>query len=236
MTDRKQILQSIDGEVSFNRAKATWDIMKITSELVEGYERLDNTMPAVSIFGSARLKEDNPYFQEAKNLAKRLSDKGFCVISGGGPGIMLAANKGACKGLSPSIGLNITLPQKQKPNRYQDISLQFRYFFTRKAMFIKHSLAYVAMPGGFGTLDELFDIVTLLQTGKKPNMPIILFGVTFWQGLIEWLKEISKTQRVISLDELKILHLTDDIEEAVNIIDSHYRRNYSVKENKHIIF
>ncbi len=177
----KKIVTNHNGEVSFDRAKETWNIMKITSELVEGYERLDKITPAISIFGSARIKSDNKYYKETEALAEKLSNHGFAVITGGGPGIMEAGNKGAYQGCSASIGLNITLPHEQRPNQYQDIDLLYRYFFTRKAMFIKHSMAYIVMPGGFGTLDELFDTTTLIQTKKKLrcllSFMVRIFGV-----------------------------------------------------------
>lgn len=176
----RKIVSAPSSDMGFDKAKASWDIMKISSELVEGYERLGKITPAISIFGSARISKDDRYYKDTVELAKSLSDHGFAVITGGGPGIMEAGNKGAQQGSCSSIGLNITLPHEQRPNQYQDIFLIYRYFFTRKAMFIKHSMSYIIMPGGFGTLDELFDITTLIQTGKKVKMPIILYGKDFW--------------------------------------------------------
>ena len=231
-----RIVLSSDGEVNFDRTRATWNIMKITSELVEGYERLDNIAPAVSIFGSARLKENDKYYKSAHAIAKALSDKGFAVISGGGGGIMEAANKGATEGLSPSIGLNISLPFEQSPNQHQDISLFYRYFFTRKAMFIKHSMAYIAMPGGFGTFDELFDIATLIQTKKKATMPIILFGKSFWGGLLEWINTTLVESGVVSKCDTKMLVLVDSVDEVVKIIEQHHKNVYDPKEDQNIIF
>ncbi|AIT08992.1 methionyl-tRNA formyltransferase [Candidatus Francisella endociliophora] len=232
----KKIVPSHNGEITFDRAKETWNIMKITSELVEGYERLDNLTPAVSIFGSARIKEDNRYYKEAVNIAEKLSNHGFTIITGGGPGMMEAGNKGASKGCSHSVGLNITLPHEQKPNIFQDISLLYRYFFTRKAMFIKHSMAYVVMPGGFGTMDELFDISTLIQTGKKAFMPIILFGKDFWGGLMNWIKTTMIENGVIDRDDLKILHLVDTVDEVIEIIRDHYNNTYSSEAHSKIVF
>lgn len=216
---RKSAHPNVYGDVTFDRAQATWNIMKITSELVEGYERLDQIQPAVSIFGSARLKPDNYYYQKAQELAHKLSDKGFSIITGGGPGIMEAGNAGASQGRSLSIGLNISLPFEQIPNPNQDIALHYRYFFTRKAMFVKHSMAYVVMPGGFGTLDELFDVVTLVQTKKKESMPIILFGVKFWQPMYDWIKTTFVEEGVINPEDIHLLTLTDDIDKVVNIIE-----------------
>jgi uncharacterized protein (TIGR00730 family) len=232
----KKIVPSHNGEVTFDRAKATWNIMKITSELVEGYERLDNLTPAISIFGSARIKSDNKYYQQSVDLAEQLSNHGFTIITGGGPGIMEAGNKGAFKGGSSSVGLNITLPFEQKANDYQDISLLYRYFFTRKAMFIKHSMAYIVMPGGFGTMDELFDITTLVQTKKKAYMPVILFGKDFWGGLFDWIKTTMIENGVIDRNDLKILHLVDTIEDAIEIIRDHYNNTYHSAEHAKLVF
>ena len=232
----KKIVTNHNGEVSFDRAKETWNIMKITSELVEGYERLDKITPAVSIFGSARLKEGDKYYQDSVKLGRTLSGTGFSVITGGGPGIMEAANKGAHEGNSPSIGLNITLPFEQTPNSYQDINLLYRYFFTRKAMFIKHSIAYIVMPGGFGTLDELFDITTLVQTKKKAYMPIILYSTAFWGGLMDWVKTTMIDFGVISHDDLELLHLVDSVDEAIEIIANHYKNTYNSAEHSKIVF
>ncbi|MGQ4002277.1 TIGR00730 family Rossman fold protein [Francisellaceae bacterium CB299] len=232
----KKIVTNHNGEVSFDRAKETWNIMKITSELVEGYERLDKITPAISIFGSARIKSDNKYYKETEALAEKLSNHGFAIITGGGPGIMEAGNKGAYQGCSASIGLNITLPHEQQPNQYQDIDLLYRYFFTRKAMFIKHSMAYIVMPGGFGTLDELFDTTTLIQTKKKAQMPIILYGKDFWSGLMDWVKTTMLEFDVISHDDLKLLHLVDSADEAIEIIADHYKNTYDSAEHARIVF
>lgn len=232
----KKIVPSHRGEITFDRAKETWNIMKITSELVEGYERLDNLTPAISIFGSARIKEDNKYYKEATDIAEKLSNHGFTIITGGGPGIMEAGNKGAFKGCSHSVGLNITLPHEQTPNEHQDITLLYRYFFTRKAMFIKHSMAYIVMPGGFGTMDELFDTATLVQTKKKAYMPIILFGKDFWGGLMDWIKTTMVENDVIGRNDLKILHLVDTADEVIEVIRDHYNNTYSSKEHSKLIF
>ncbi|MED7818638.1 MULTISPECIES: TIGR00730 family Rossman fold protein [unclassified Francisella] len=236
MYNNKKIVPTHDGEVTFDRAKETWNILKITSELVEGYERLDKLTPAISIFGSARLKKDNKYYLKTIEIAEKLSNHGFTIITGGGPGIMEAGNKGGLQGCSSSVGLNITLPHEQKPNKYQDISLSYRYFFTRKAMFIKHSMAYIVMPGGFGTMDELFDISTLIQTEKKTYMPVILFGKDFWGGLVDWIKTTMLENGVINKDDLKILHLVDTTEEVIDIIREYYQNAYHSKEHAHIVF
>lgn len=237
MLDKKERIRlNSDGEVNFDREKASWNIMKITSELVDGYERLDNISPAVSIFGSARLSKNDKYYIQTQELSRILSDKGFAVITGGGGGIMEAGNKGASEGLSPSIGINISLPFEQTPNKYQDVSLYHRYFFTRKAMFIKHSMAYIAMPGGFGTLDELFDVATLIQTKKKAAMPIILFGKSFWGGLMDWIQTTLVNSKVVDHGDAEMLILVDSIEEVLEIIDKHYKETYNPKENLQIVF
>lgn len=213
------------GHVHFDQGRATWNVMKIMSELVEGYERLDAIQPAVSIFGSARLSTDSVYFKKAETIAQKLSQQGFSIMTGGGHGIMAAGNIGASKGAGLSIGLNIHLPFEQVPNQHQDIPLHYRYFFTRKAMFVKHSMAYVVMPGGFGTLDELFDIATLVQTKKKPYMPIILFSRKFWGPLVNWVKNSLVSEGVISPNDPELLILTDSVDEVVETIKTQYQKN-----------
>ena len=173
------------------QSKESWRVFGIMSEFVSATERLSDIHPAVSIFGSARTPHDHPYYQLTEEIARLLSDAGFSVISGGGPGIMEAANKGAFYGKSPSVGLNIQLPHEQHNNPYQNISQTFQHFFTRKVMFVKFASAYVVMPGGFGTLDELMEALTLVQTGKTRRMPIILVGSKFWGGMVEWFKSIA---------------------------------------------
>jgi len=166
----------------------SWRIFRIISEFTEGVDRLSNLGYAVSIFGSARLPPENAYYHQAVEMAKRLAKEDFAIITGGGPGIMEAANKGAFESKTKSVGLNIRLPHEQTANPYQDITLDYRYFFVRKVMFVKHSMGYVCMPGGFGTMDEFFESLTLMQTQKIYPMPMILFGVKYWQGLIDWMK------------------------------------------------
>lgn len=201
--------------------KDIWNIFKITGELVEGQERLNNIYPAVSIFGSARTSKDHPYYQMSMDIAELLSINNFNIISGGGPGIMEAVNIGASKGPSLSIGLCIDLPKEPLPNEHQDITLRHRYFFTRKATFIKHSIAYIVMPGGFGTLDELFDILTLIQTEKKSKMPIILVGSDFWSGLVDWLEQ-QAFQKLHTIDKssLNLFQVEDDPQKILQILIS----------------
>lgn len=202
--------------------RESWKIFQIMAEFVEGFERLVKISPSVSIFGSARTDPDNPYYKLTVDIARTLSDAGFSVVSGGGPGIMEAANKGAFEGKSPSVGLNIQLPHEQSGNGYQDISLTFRHFFSRKVMFVKYASAYVVMPGGFGTLDELAEILTLVQTGKTRKIPIILVHRPFWEGLLTWFKEVMVSEGTINPEDLDLLQLIDSPDEILEAIFSHY--------------
>ena len=199
----------------------TWRIFRIMAEFVEGYETLNSIHPAVTFFGSARTLSSDPAYLKAVQIARKLSDQGFSVVSGGGGGIMEAANKGAFAGEGQSIGVNIELPKEQQPNKYQDISLDFRYFFVRKVMFVKYASAYVVLPGGFGTLDELSEILTLVQTGKTPRLPIILVGTEYWQGLLNWFKDQLAAKHLIDPADLELLTLTDDVDEVVSVITKH---------------
>ncbi len=205
------------------RKSETWRVFRIQSELVEGFENLYDLGPAVTIFGSARLEEDTYYYQQTIKVAKMLSSAGFSVITGGGPGIMEAANKGAKMGKSKSVGLNILLPHEQAPNGHQDIKLSFRYFFIRKLMFIKYAVAFIIFPGGFGTMDELFEALTLVQTGKIESFPIILFGREYWQGLIDWMKNTLVTKGTIGREDFSFLHIVDDPAEICELLKEHYR-------------
>ena len=203
-------------------AKESWRLFGIMAEFVEGTERLDAIQPAVSIFGSARTTPDNPHYQLAEQIAKQLSDAGFAVISGGGPGIMEAANKGAYFGKSPSIGLNIQLPHEQHRNAYQDISQTFRHFFARKYMFVKFAIAYVVLPGGFGTIDELTEALTLVQTGKTRKMPIILVYSEFWKGLLDWFQKMLISEGFISPEDMSLIQVIDEPHQVVNAIFKYY--------------
>jgi uncharacterized protein (TIGR00730 family) len=203
-------------------AKEAWRVFGIMSEFVSATDRLAQIHPAVSIFGSARTKPHQPYYKLAEEISRLLSDAGFSVISGGGPGIMEAANKGAFYGKSPSVGLNIQLPHEQSNNPYQNISQSFQHFFARKVMFVKFADAYVVMPGGFGTLDELMEALTLVQTGKTRRIPIILVGTKFWGGMLEWFKTALLEEKVISAADLELVQLTDNPQEVVNSIFKHY--------------
>ena len=202
--------------------RESWKIFQIMAEFVEGFERLAQIKPSVSIFGSSRVGPENPYYQLAEEIALALSNAGFSVVSGGGPGIMEAANKGAYAGRSPSIGLNIALPHEQYANAYQDISLNFRHFFSRKVMFVKYASAYVVLPGGFGTLDELAEIMTLVQTEKTRRIPIILVQSSFWEGLISWFKTTLVKEGTISASDLELIRILDSPKDVVDAIFSHY--------------
>jgi uncharacterized protein (TIGR00730 family) len=204
--------------------REAWRIFGIMSEFVEATERLAQIRPAVSIFGSARVAVDSPYYLLAEEIARLLSDAGFSVISGGGPGIMEAANKGAYFGKSPSVGLNIDLPHEQQGNRYQDISLTFHHFFARKVSFVKFATAYVVMPGGFGTLDELFEALTLVQTGKTRRMPIILVRTAFWAGLLDWIRERLVAEHMIGAEDPDLIQVIDEPAGVVEAIFKYYEK------------
>jgi uncharacterized protein (TIGR00730 family) len=193
------------------RLEDIWRVHRIQAEIVDGFEALRHTKASVSILGSARMTVENPYYAKTQELGKLLSDNGFNVITGGGGGIMEAASKGAFQGRAKAIGLNIKLPHEQKPNDFQNLSLNFDYFFVRKLMFAKYSFAFVFMPGGFGTLDELFTILTLIQTKKMDRFPMILFGKDFWSGMLDWVQAQQLNNGYISKQDLELLHVTDDI-------------------------
>ena len=203
-------------------ARESWRVFGIMSEFVEATERLSAIRPAVSVFGSARTPRDHPYYTLAEAIARQLSDAGFSVISGGGPGIMEAINKGAYQGRSPSVGLNIQLPHEQASNLYQDISQTFRHFFARKVMFVKFATAWVIMPGGFGTLDELFEALTLVQTRKTRRMPIILVHEPYWRGLLGWFRETLVGEGMIDAADLNLFQIHDEPAAVVDAIFNYY--------------
>ena len=218
--------------------RESWKIFQIMAEFVEGFERLAHIKPSVSVFGSARTARDHPRYQLAEDIARALSDAGFAVVSGGGPGIMEAVNKGAYGGKSPSIGLNIQLPNEQTGNEFQDITLNFRHFFSRKVMFVKYASAYVVCPGGFGTLDELIEILTLVQTGKTRRIPIILVGSEFWSGLIDWFRNTMVTAGTISAKDLDLFQIRDEPREVVDAIFDYYEHKSfepSAKEQEKLL-
>ena len=199
----------------------SWRIFRIMAEFVEAIETLSRVKHAVSIFGSARTKPDDPYYQKAELLARRLVEKGFGVITGGGPGVMEAANKGAAEAGGQSVGMNIRLPFEQKPNPYANVSIDYKYFFIRKVMFVKYAVAYVILPGGFGTMDELFEALTLIQTKRIKGFPVILMGSEYWKGLFDWLRKTMLRDNKISPDDLELFQMIDDPDEAVKLIQKY---------------
>ena len=225
MSEKDKIPELADPTASkFTASQEAWRVFGIMSEFVEATQRLSAIRPAVSIFGSARTPPDSPYYQQTEYIARLLSDAGFSVISGGGPGIMEAANKGAYHGKSPSVGLNIQLPHEQSTNGYQDISQSFRHFFARKYMFVRFANAYVVMPGGFGTLDELLEALTLIQTGKSRKIPIILVHEPFWRGLVDWFRTTLVAEKVIAPEDMDLIQVVDKPEDVVEEIFRHYER------------
>jgi len=214
-------------EKDWNEIKSndSWALFKIMGEFVAGFERLASIGPCVTIFGSARTKPDNKYYKMTEEIASSLVEQGYGIISGGGPGIMEAANKGAKKANGKSVGLNIILPHEQSHNIYIDPDklISFDYFFVRKVMFVRYSQGFIAMPGGFGTLDEIFEAITLIQTKKIGRFPIVLVGKAFWGGIVDWLREVVfKVENNVSEDDFELFHIVDDPQEAVDIIDDFY--------------
>jgi uncharacterized protein (TIGR00730 family) len=195
-----------------------WTVFKVMAEFVEGFEELRQIRPAVSIFGSARTPKGTPYYDLAVRVAEAFARAGYSIITGGGPGIMEAANRGARKGKGRSVGLNIELPMEQRPNRYQDLSLEFDYFFVRKVMFVRYASGFVILPGGFGTMDEFFESLTLIQTHKIYHFPVVLMGKDYWRGLWRWMKGSMVKEGTIDASDLELLTLTDDPDEAVRVV------------------
>jgi uncharacterized protein (TIGR00730 family) len=207
-----------------------WRVLRIMSEFVNGFDALAHIPPCVTIFGSARTLPDDPAYAAAIETARLLAKAGFGIITGGGPGIMEAANKGAQEGGNLSIGCNIELPFEQAPNQYLDISLDFRYFFVRKTMFVKYSNAFIIFPGGFGTMDELFEALTLIQTKKVSNFPVILYGSKYWEGLLKWIRETMLDEEKVSVDDVALLRISDDPQEICDIVCDAYRENHHLEK------
>ncbi len=208
----------------------TWRALRILGEFVEGFDALAGVGAAVSVFGSARVRPSDPAYRAARRLAARLAREGYAIITGGGPGIMEAANRGASEAGGLSIGCNIELPYEQGLNAYVKLGIEFRYFFVRKTMFVKYAQGFVIFPGGFGTLDELFEALTLVQTGKVEHFPIVLFGSDYWSGLLAWLQGRMLAEGKISPDDMKLLTVTDDVEEACETIRSHHRAKMAERD------
>lgn len=233
--DEEKVIQDSLKQKTWNeiRTNDSWAIFKIMSEMVNGYETMGRIGPSVTIFGSARTKPEDPYYQLAEDIAFKIGKAGYGVITGGGPGIMEAGNKGAYLAGGPSVGLNIVLPFEQHFNPYidSDKNLNFDYFFVRKVMFVKYSQGFVVMPGGFGTMDELFEALTLIQTKKIAKFPIILVGTTFWSGLVDWIKTVLiEGEKTVSPDDLNLIKIVDTADEVVNVLDTFYKK-YNLKPN-----
>jgi uncharacterized protein (TIGR00730 family) len=211
MTEKQYLIDEIT-------MRESWRLFRILSEFVEGFETLADIQPAVTIFGSTRVSPGNPLYEKAQQLARLLAENGFSVITGGGPGIMEAANKGALEGKGKSIGLNIDLPAEQPPNAYTNIRASFRYFFVRKVMFVKYAVAYIIFPGGYGTLDELSEAITLIQTKKIKPFPVILVEKAYWQGLLDWLQGTLLKVQHISPEDLEIIQVLDEPKEIIKYI------------------
>jgi hypothetical protein len=213
-------------EWSSHHADSSWRMFRIMAEFADGFDRMEQFGPCVSIFGSARTKAENKYYQLAEKIAEKLAIEGFGIITGGGPGIMEAGNKGAQNKNGQSVGLHIVLPNEEGANKYVDHNRKFifRYFFARKVMFIKYAQGFVYFPGGFGTMDELFEVLTLVQTRKISRVPIVLIGKSYWSGLVDWIKDQMLNEQNINIQDLDLFHITDDIDEGVNVIKEFYKK------------
>lgn len=216
-------VEELSRSPSFALAKDSWRIFRIMGEFVEGFENMTGQGPCVSIFGSARVRPPDLMYQKCVETARLLGDAGFGIITGGGPGMMEAANRGAREAGVPSIGCNIELPFEQGSNPFVDLDIDFRYFFVRKTMFVKYADAFVIFPGGFGTMDELFEALTLIQTGKVKNFPVVLVGVDYWEGMVDWIRNTMAVEGKISPEDLDLLHVTDDPAEVVAHVLKRYR-------------
>jgi len=228
-TEDQKLLRSAGPAVDFQDTD-TWRTLRIMGEFVEGFDALADVGPAVSIFGSARIGRRNRYYGAARRLAAALVKEGFAIITGGGPGVMEAANRGAKEAGGISIGCNIELPFEQGLNEYVDLGMEFRYFFVRKVMFVKYAEGFVIFPGGFGTLDELFEALTLIQTGKVEHFPVVLYGSEYWEGMMRWIREKPLYEEKIAPEDLRLVTITSDIDEACEAITRHHRSKQAQKE------
>jgi uncharacterized protein (TIGR00730 family) len=226
-TEDERLLESVEELETIGRD--AWRVFRITGEFVEGFEEMAEIGPAVSIFGSARVERGHAQYEQCVETAKLLGEAGFAIVTGGGPGIMEAANKGAHLAKACSVGCNIELPFEQKTNEYVDVSIDFRYFFVRKTMFVKYAEAFVIFPGGFGTMDELFESLTLIQTGKVRHFPVVLMGSHYWGGLLEWLRGTMAEEGKIKPEDVDLMFVTDDPAEAADHIVHRYRRRMAIR-------
>jgi hypothetical protein len=230
-TEDQMLLRSREPIAGFQETD-TWRTLRIMGEFVEGFDALADIGPAVSIFGSARVGRRNRYYSAARRLAAALAQQGFAIITGGGPGIMEAANRGAKEAGGLSIGCNIELPFEQGLNEYVDLGMEFRYFFVRKVMFVKYAEGFVIFPGGFGTLDELFEALTLIQTGKVEHFPVVLYGTDYWEGMMQWIREKPLYEEKVSPEDLELLTITSDIDEACEAITKHHRSRHQERKEE----
>jgi uncharacterized protein (TIGR00730 family) len=226
-TEDQQLLQE-GADASFLKTD-TWRALRIMGEFVEGFDALAGIGPAVSVFGSARVGPKDPGYRMARTLSRKLAKHGYAIITGGGPGIMEAANRGAREGGGVSVGCNIELPFEQGLNEYVTLGMEFRYFFVRKTMFVKYAEAFCIFPGGFGTFDELFEALTLIQTGKVQHFPLVLFGTAYWAGLMDWLRGTALAEGKIAPEDLTIFTVTDDVDEAVDVIRAHHQQHLAAR-------
>lgn len=215
-------------EINALRKEEPWRLFRILGEFVEGFDALPECLPAVTVYGSARVEPGSPDYERARRLGALLAERGYSVITGGGPGLMEAANRGAFERNGKSVGLNVALGREQIPNSYTTTHLHFRYFFVRKVMLVKYSSAFYVLPGGFGTLDELFECLTLIQTHKIEPFPVVLIGTEFWGGLVDWLKDQVLGRGLVAESDLRLFRVTDDIEESVRLVEDHGRRGGTV--------
>jgi uncharacterized protein (TIGR00730 family) len=231
-TEDERLLKRQDEAPEFDVAADSWRVFRIMGEFVEGFDTLARLGPAVTVFGSARTKPDEAQYAQAEAVGRLLAEHGFAVITGGGPGIMEAANKGALDAGGDSVGCNIELPFEQGMNAYVRIPVNFRYFFVRKTMFVKYAEAFIIFPGGFGTMDELFESLTLIQTGKVRDFPVVLFGSDYWAGLLEWLRTTMLREGKIHQDDLNLMCVTDSAEEAVDHVLTRFESNIEKAEQR----
>jgi hypothetical protein len=230
LTEDQRLLQE-DAGTAFLKTDS-WRALRIMGEFVEGFDALAGVGPAVSVFGSARSSRSDPYYRMARSLARKLAKRGYAIITGGGPGVMEAANRGAREAGGVSVGCNIELPFEQGLNEFVTLGMEFRYFFVRKTMFVKYAEAFCIFPGGYGTLDELFEALTLIQTGKVQHFPVVLFGTEYWSGLLDWMLATAVADGKIGADDLTLFTVTDDVDEAIDVIVAHHDLHLAARDSR----